>query len=148
MKPNKLNRHSERSAAESRNLFSNRPQLFCPLLVLMFIAVGCEEKLTKSPEVTKPAGPPELTKSLHQAVADGDIEQVKLLISKGAEVSAKDDYGQTPLHRAVLMGHRDVVEFLVANGASIDPKDNAGRTPLHYAAWAGQRDAAQLLLDN
>ena len=148
MKPNKPNRHSERNAAELRNLFFNRPQLFCLLLVLMFIAVGCEEKLTKPPEVTKPAGPPELTKSLHQAVADGDIEQVKFLISKSAEVSAKDDYGQTALHRAVLMGHRDVVEFLVANGASIDPKDNAGRTPLHYAAWAGQRDAAQLLLDN
>lgn len=137
MKPNKTNRHSERSAAELRNLFFSRPQLFCLFLVLMFIAIGCEEKLTKPPEVTKPAGPPELTKSLHQAVADGDIEQVKLLISKGAEVSAKDEYGQTVLHIATVKGHKGIVEFLLTKGARIDPRDNAGRTPLHYAAGAG-----------
>lgn len=38
----------------------------------MFITVGCEQGLTKS---------------LHKAAADGDIEQVKLLISKGANVN-------------------------------------------------------------
>ena len=44
MKTNQPSRHSERSAAESRNLFFNRPQLFCLLLVLTFIAAGCKKK--------------------------------------------------------------------------------------------------------
>ena len=55
MKPNQPNRHFERSkplalsavegAAESRNLFFNRPlKLFCLILALMFIAAGCKKK--------------------------------------------------------------------------------------------------------
>jgi len=44
--------HSERSAAESRNLFFNRPQLFCLLLVLMLIVVGCNKE---EPEPTQQA---------------------------------------------------------------------------------------------
>jgi peroxiredoxin len=44
MKTNQPNRHSERSAAESRNLFFNRHQLFCLLLMSMFIAAGCKKK--------------------------------------------------------------------------------------------------------
>lgn len=54
----------------------------------MFITVGCENKSTKLPEPTKPTEPTELTNSLHQAAADGDIEQAKLLISNGADFNA------------------------------------------------------------
>ncbi len=50
MKTNQPNRHSERSAAESRNLFFNRPQLFCLLLVLTFIAAGCKKEEPEPPQ--------------------------------------------------------------------------------------------------
>jgi ankyrin repeat protein len=113
----------------------------------MFTAVGCEEKVTKLHEGTKPTEQIEPTKSLHQAAADGDIEQVKLLISKETDINLTDDYGQTPLHCAVVKGHKNIVEFLLTKGARIDPKDNAGRTPLHYAASAGHTDVAQIILD-
>ena len=130
-------------------------ELLCLVLVLLFAAVGCENKLNKLPEVTKSTEQTEPTKSLHEAAADGDIDQVKSLLSRGAEVSAKDDYGQTPLHYAVVKGQKNIVEFLLTKGARIGPKDNAGRTPLHYAAGAGQNygrgvgdsDIARLLLD-
>lgn len=125
------------------------------VLALFFIAVGCEEKLTKPPKVTKPAGPTELTKSLLQAAADDDIDQVKSLISRCTDVNAQDDYGQTPLHCAAYKGYKNVAVSLLENGASTDPKDNAGRTPLHYAVGAGKNrkleaghaDVVELLLD-
>lgn len=50
MKTNQPNRHSERSAAESRNLFFNRHQLFCLLLMLMFIAGGCKKEEPEPPQ--------------------------------------------------------------------------------------------------
>ena len=98
-------------------------KLFCLVLMLMATAASGEEKPTKS---------------LHQAAADGDIGQVRLLISRGADVNAKETYGQTPLHCAAHKGHKNVAEFLLAKGAHVDARDNAGRTPLHYAVGAGK----------
>ncbi len=138
MKPNKPKRHPKRSAFDSRNLlFFNRSQLFCLFYVLIWFTVGCEEKTTKPAEITKPVGPTKLTKSFHKAAVDGNIEQVKLLISKGADISTKDDYGQTALHYAVVKGYNNITQYLLENGAEVDPIDNAGRTPLHYASGAG-----------
>jgi len=74
------------------------------------------------------------TKSLHQAAADGDIEQVKLLIRNGADVNATvGKRAKTPLIDAVSYGHADIVEVLLANGAKVDMADNLGRTPLIHA---------------
>ena len=108
-------------------------ELLCLVLVLIFVAVGCEEKLTKLPEVTKPIEQTELIKSLHEAAADGDIEQVKLLISKGADINSKDKGGNIPLHYAVKAGKIEVVQLLIEAGADINVKDNRDRTPLHMA---------------
>lgn len=55
-------------------------QLSYLVSVLMFATVGCESKLNKLPEVTEPAKLSESNKSLHEAPADGDSNQVKLLI--------------------------------------------------------------------
>lgn len=156
MKPNKPKRNSKRSSFDSRDfLLFNRSQIFCLFYILIFITIGCEEKTTKPAEVIKPAGPTGLTKSLHKAAVDGSIEQVKLFISKGADISTKDDYGQTALHCAVVKGHNNITQYLLENGAEVDPTDNAGRTPLHYASGAGGAygviggdiGTAQLLLD-
>jgi len=57
------------------------------------------------------------TKLLHKAARAGDIDQVKSLISKGADVNAKDNNGHTSLWYAQDKGHTEIVELLRKHGA-------------------------------
>lgn len=67
----------------------------------------------------------------------------KILASYGADISAVDKNGQTPLHRAVDNGHTEFVEWLsepelmAKNNISIDVLDNKLQTPLHLACAKG-----------
>ena len=87
------------------------------------------------------------TKSLHQAAADGDLEQVKLHISNGADVNAKDQRGRAALHRAANAGHIEVVRLLIEHGADVNIGDKLKRTPLEHAAVAGRTEVAKLLIE-
>ena len=50
---------------------------------------------------------------LHEAAFWGNVEVVRLLISKEANVDAKDYYGCTPLHDAVDYGNLEILELLL-----------------------------------
>jgi ankyrin repeat protein/beta-lactamase regulating signal transducer with metallopeptidase domain len=92
------------------------------------------------------------SKSLHQAAADGDIEQVKLLISKGANVNERDSWGKTPLHYACEKGYTEVVELLISRGAAVNTVSSERRMspdwrkPLDYAAMGGHKQTVELLI--
>ena len=86
------------------------------------------------------------TMSLHQAVVDGDIDQVKLLISKGADVNMQNRMGWSPLRTGVQNSRRAIVELLIAQGADVNAKDNRGQTPLHVAVTLGQKEVVELLI--
>jgi ankyrin repeat protein/beta-lactamase regulating signal transducer with metallopeptidase domain len=95
------------------------------------------------PTATENEGIP--AKSLHEAAADGDIEQVKLLISKGADVNAKDKSG-TALHHACEKGRTEVVRLLISYGANVNASSIDAIKPLHYAAISGDKQTVELLL--
>ncbi|RYP80672.1 hypothetical protein DL769_002354 [Monosporascus sp. CRB-8-3] len=71
----------------------------------------------------------------------------KLLLDRGADIEAKDEYGQTPLSLAASFGYEAVVELLLNKGADIKAKDEFGRTPLSLAALYGHKAVLELLLD-
>ncbi|MGB2862177.1 MAG: M56 family metallopeptidase, partial [Sedimentisphaerales bacterium] len=102
-------------------------------------------KAEKSTEDNKPVATEserKPTKSLHQAVVDGDIEQVKLLIAKGADVNASmAGQSWTPLLDAANAGHAQVVKVLLENGAKVDVGDDYGYTPLVYALWSKDEES-------
>ncbi|MHC4808164.1 MAG: DUF6263 family protein, partial [Planctomycetota bacterium] len=86
-------------------------------------------------------------KSIHHAVVEGDIDQVKLLISEGADVNAKERLMDwTPLHTAVSNRRQAIAELFIAKGADVNAKEKRGRTPLHLAVNTGQIDAVELLI--
>jgi ankyrin repeat protein len=88
-------------------------------------------------------------KSFFEAVVKGNIEQVKSLIAKGANVNAKDDRGQTSLHLAVRNFYEEIVEFLISEGADVNASQtDASWTPLLDAASTGQTEVIKLLLQH
>lgn len=98
-------------------------KLLCLVLALMFIAFGCEKK---------PA-------NIHEAVAAGNIDQVRLLFSKGAH------FKTNALHVASEFGQKDVAELLISKAANINAKGYDSRTPLWWARNRGHKEIVELL---
>jgi ankyrin repeat protein len=82
---------------------------------------------------------------LQDALRWEDNVVVKLLISNGANVDAKDKNGKRPLH---LAKGRYQIEMLLENGANINAQDNEGCSPLHGAAFLGKLSIVEALVEN
>ncbi|KAI1695028.1 ankyrin repeats (3 copies) domain-containing protein [Ditylenchus destructor] len=71
---------------------------------------------------------------LHIAAAGDSPWYVGLLVSRGADVNAKDKNDQTPLHIAAGNGNPAISTKLIFPGADVNAKDKNGQTALHIAA--------------
>jgi len=71
---------------------------------------------------TSPDGSAEST-PLHLAAESGARDAVELLISRGANVNAVNNFQRTPLFWARKAGKTDVAELLAAHGAVADPSE-------------------------
>lgn len=74
--------------------------------------------------------------ALHKAAKAGDVDMVRLLISKKAKVSVKNTAGKSALDLACAMNKPRVIEHLLKSGATCEP-DAFGRTELHEAIEGG-----------
>jgi ankyrin repeat protein len=71
----------------------------------------------------------------------------RLLVSRGAQLDARDKAGRTPLIAAVLADNVEVADVLLAAGADLEAVDsNLGASPLSWAACWGRFKAAKFLL--
>ncbi|TDA37117.1 MAG: hypothetical protein DSO07_12820 [Thermoproteota archaeon] len=87
-----------------------------------------------------------LNEDLIEAARWGDLEKVKKLLDRGADVNARDKDGWTPLHWASVHGHLDVIKLLVERGADVNAS-NHGWTPLHEAASRGHLNVVKFLVE-
>ena len=71
---------------------------------------------------------------------------VLLLLEKGADISAKCDYGYTALYRASGHGNGGMVRLLLEKGADIGATDHVGRTALQHGSVHGGKVVLWLLL--
>lgn len=80
--------------------------------------------------------PPYDRQPLHEATSNTP-EVVRALVAAGADATAEDYTGQTPLHRFASRTrycvHPDVLDALVSAGARVDAVDARGLTPLGVA---------------
>ncbi len=84
-----------------------------------------------------------LNDELITAARKSNVEAVKALLAKGADVNAKTEYGATPLFFACDRGNVEIVKLLLAAGADIDVRDTFYKaTPVN---WALQRDQAEIV---
>ena len=85
---------------------------------------------------------------LHYAVAGGNVEVIKYLLSKGADINISDNDGITPIHIAAGTGQIEALKYLIENGADPTKKSNDGATALHFAASGGQFETAKYLVES
>ncbi|MHC4371510.1 MAG: ankyrin repeat domain-containing protein [Planctomycetota bacterium] len=96
---------------------------------------------------------------LHRAASDGELEQVKLLISEGADVNVKNNEGLTPLHYAARKGHKEIIELYNRTAAEFAMQSNhreivqllvskgADISPLHFALYMKDEAKARSLIE-
>lgn len=80
---------------------------------------------------------------LMYAALHGDIELIRLLLKRGAQVNMG---GWTPMHYAAVSGRTDVLALLLEHHAYIDAPSANGTTPLMMAAREGRMAAVKLLV--
>ena len=82
---------------------------------------------------------------LMSAASRGDLASVEVLLAGGAEVDARDAFGQTALLYAAGAGHAPIVATLVMAGADVTMRNRAGHTGLEIANARGFMAAAQMI---
>jgi ankyrin repeat protein len=87
------------------------------------------------------------TTALDHAVDNGNREMVELLLSRGANVNARNGSGRTALMRIGEEATSDLVWDLLNAGAEVNFKSETGETALITAAYQNNVEALKALLD-
>jgi len=82
---------------------------------------------------------------LMYASEEGNLEIVKLLISKGANVNARTKRNWTALMLASGSGYTKIVKLLIEKGAELDVRDKGGGRAITNAKEKGHNEIVKLL---
>ena len=80
------------------------------------------------------------------AAESGRVEEMQLLLQRGADVALTGIGKQTALHRAALQGQEVALRMLIRHGAQLDACDGVGETALHNSARHGSAECTRWLL--
>jgi len=81
------------------------------------------------------------------ASSTGQVNVMKLLIDKKAEIDLSNSKNETPLHQAVCNKQLDVVKFLLESKANIESNNQQEETPLWIAISTNDKSIVQYLID-
>uniref|UniRef100_UPI0021497C63 ankyrin repeat domain-containing protein n=1 Tax=Endozoicomonas sp. ONNA2 TaxID=2828741 RepID=UPI0021497C63 len=91
--------------------------------------------------------PGSVQSAFYDVIKEGQKEKIQAMITRGADINARDHSGGTPLHCAVFSHHaHDAIEVLVANKADVNAKNSKGQRPLHLAAIFGKAEIIDQLI--
>ena len=75
-----------------------------------------------------------------------DLDVVKLMVQRGADIHVRDPKQRTILHCAIMHKKHDIVKYILMLGCDVNDVDENGETPLHLIQ--GDMQCAKLLLEN
>ena len=67
------------------------------------------------------------SRSLHFTASRGSLEVLSQLVEAGADINARDRFGETPLNWAAWAGQLQTMDYLIAHGADLAAKNKAGQ---------------------
>lgn len=85
---------------------------------------------------------------ISQTVKDGNTDEVRARLEKGANPNQRDHQQWPVIHNAAAAGHADIVQILIDAGADVNLKDNDQRTALMKSSYFGHTDVVRILLEN
>ncbi|XP_008476539.1 E3 ubiquitin-protein ligase MIB2-like [Diaphorina citri] len=85
---------------------------------------------------------------LHILAYQGCVEELNILLARGACVYYPDDAGDTALHYAAFGNKPDAIQVLIDAGGGIDFYNKLKHTPLHVAVFQNFPQCVQVLLRN
>lgn len=110
----------------------------------------CSEEPDAEDEGVEDCAQDECTATSEQllaAVRKRDLERVKELLARGADIHVTTAWMDAALHEAVLGGHTEIVIVLLEAGARPDARDSYGETCLMSVAFTGDIDIARALIE-
>src|ERR1039457_266339 len=101
---------------------SNRSFLrIASVMILAWLGTGCQSTTTHNNTQNAVHKPDTYgSTALINAAVVGNIEVVRDLIERGADVNGHDTQGNFPLYAAVIGEHSEVVELLIERGANVN----------------------------
>jgi ankyrin repeat protein len=87
-----------------------------------------------------------MTPEWQEAVRRGAVAELDALLSRGADVDARDRHGQTAVMLAAIDGNARVVEFLALRGANLDHTAKFGLSATMLAVVRGHGDVVRVLV--
>lgn len=83
--------------------------------------------------------------NLMEACILGNVEAVRKFLAQGADINARDEYGNTPLMLACRNCHLDVVKFLLESGCDFTLTDRYSKKAIDIAEDWGYPTIVELL---
>jgi ankyrin repeat protein len=84
---------------------------------------------------------------LHRASYCGQLDVVRLIVNRGADIYIRDVNNNTALHLAAASGSVDIIKLLLDKGMSVNLTNTTGSTPLHISAEFGHLESTKVLFE-
>lgn len=88
-----------------------------------------------------------MNKELFDAIYSGNKEQVNYLLSKGADINARDKGKRTPILVAAQINDLELVRFLAEKGADINAQDNKSFNPFIHGCINNNYELVKLMVE-